>query len=132
MKPFAIILLALALLQLSAAAASDDGSIPPQNRQVRWLASGQLLVQWEQVSHADKTTVMFCKPDNPDLCVPYLDMFNRYPGPRYAILPTEPGAIIRLGEWAYVSGNTWRALSWEPGIAAPQEGVLLPAVRSAP
>lgn len=127
MRFFSLLILAFAL-QLSAPFARAQSAYqPPQAVQLHWLEPGQLLVQWDQHSAADKTTVMWCREWDPNVCKPYLEVFNHTPGPRYAILPTEPGAFVRFAEWEAADG-TFSLLSWEPGTAAPQYGTLLPVL----
>lgn len=130
MKRWLMLWIGVALLisfLIQAAPIQADAYTPPHAVQLRWLDPGQLLVQWEQVSQADKVTVMWCREWDQNVCKPYLEVFNRQPGPRYAVLPAEPGMFVRFAEWEAAEG-TFKLLSWEPGTAAPQYGTLLPAV----
>lgn len=127
MRFLPLLLLILALQVSAPFARAQSAYQPPHVVQLRWLEPGQLLVQWDQHSAADKVTVMWCRAWNPDVCKPYLEVFNRQPGPRFAVLPAEPGMFVRFAEWEAADG-TFKLLSWEPGTAAPQYGTLLPIV----
>ena len=129
-----ILILLSALLFLAPARADSPPQHPaPSVLRLRWLEPGALLVQWRQESAADKATIMYCRPETPDVCKPYVEVFDYIPGRRAVVIPAQPGDLIRLAEWGYVPEHTaFTEWVWTEGVAAPPYPTFLPVLRSEP
>lgn len=130
--PFLVLM--VALLPLAPVRADAPSAHPaPSVLRLRWLEPGALLVQWRQNSAADKATVMYCRPETPDVCKPYAEIFDTIPGRRAVVIPSQPGDLIRLTEWAYVPDvDAFTQWVWTEGVPAPDYPALLPVLRTEP
>lgn len=126
-----ILILVSALLSLVPVRADAPQAHPaPSALRLRWLEPGALLVQWRQNSDADKATVMYCRPSTPDVCKPYVELFDYIPGRRAVVIPAQPGDLIRLTEWGYVPEYAaFTEWVWTDGVAAPPYPTFLPVLR---
>lgn len=127
--PFLICIAALLSL---APVHADTPPVHPEPSVLRlhWLEPGALLVQWRQNSAADKATIMYCRPETPDRCKPYVELFDYIPGRRAVVIPAQPGDLIRLTEWGYVPEHAaFAEWIWTEGVAAPSYPTFLPVLR---
>ena len=126
---WAAVALLVGILVGNAPSYAEDSGPPPEVLRLQWLEPGALLVVWHQGSAADKVTVMRCDARNTERCVPYLDVFNRIAGKRFAVLPAQPGDPIRIAEWRYVGNGFFEQIHWTPPQVVPSYPTFLPVLR---
>lgn len=130
MRAVPALLLLLVVFALAPAPTRGADWTPPEALTVRWLepSAGALLVRWRQRGDADKTTVLRCYADRPTVCKPYAELYDHIPGLRWAVIPAQPGDLVRVVEWDYLGVDGWGERPTARDAPAPLLDTLLPVV----